>query len=244
MKVVIFTSDKGNWALKGFFHQWEKYAKGPAAMPWYELEVAGFSRPAELPKEVAFYSIGRFEDYPVERWSDAVMEYLQKLPDELFILMLEDYWLTRPIYHQAVSDAWEFMVTHPNVIRFDLTTDRMYSHNVRWAGAFMHLDLCRAKGDYSMSFQAGIFRRSLLLENLQKHETPWEAELSGSHRLNDRHDIQVYGSYQWPLGYMIVVNKGQLDPEGAWMFPARSLAQADWDELRAAGALPQPEAVR
>jgi hypothetical protein len=240
MKIVVFTSDKRNWVLKGFFHQWQKYGAGdfPHYNP-YDIEVAGFTRPADLPKDVAFYSIGKFENYPVERWSDAIINYLLHLEDELFILMLEDYWLTRKIYDEAIVDAWAWMEQHPEAIRFDLTTDRCMAKSARYAGTFGRLDLCAAKGDYSVSFQAGIFRKSLLLENLRPKETPWEAELAGSFRLNNQPAL-VMGSYQWPIGYMIAVNKGQLDMAGGWMYPARTLSQRDWSDLREIGALREP----
>lgn len=243
MKIVVFTSDKRNWLLKGFFRQWQKYAGGMPGDSLYDIEVAGFTRPDYLPGNAAFYSIGKFENYPVEKWSDAIINYLLHLDDELFVLMLEDYWLTRQLYHEALWDAYNWMLQHPDCIRFDLTTDRCFSKFARYAGTFGRLDLCAAKGDYAMSLQAGIFRKSLLLDILRPNEDPWQTELNGSFRLNQK-SMLVMGSYQWPIGYMIAVNKGQLDTEGSWMYPARTLSQRDWNELREIGALKEPEVSR
>lgn len=232
MKTVIFTSDTHNWLLQGFFHQWCKYVMGHS----FEIEVAGFTRPAFLKDKWQFHSIGKFEDYPVERWSDAVISYLQGLQDELFLLMLEDYWLMRPVNEMALYSAHGYMMEHKDVVRFDVAADRMFARNARYLETWGSLDVCEAKGQYSLSYQASIFRKSLLLELLQAGESPWQSELNGSQRLNQL-PYKVVGSYQWPVMYMIVMNKGKLDLQGDWMYPSRRLTQADLRELSILGYL-------
>ena len=236
MRTVVFTSDTHNWLLKGFFHQWQKYG----ACDFLDVEVAGFTKPEGLPDDVAFYKIGEFKDYPVGKWSDAVSKYLQSIPDDLVMIMLEDYWLMRQVNRTALVAAYSFMVNHPSVIRFDVAADRMFSREAQYRGYYGPLDLCECKGQYSLSTQASIFRRKELLEIMRPGETPWETELNGSARLN-RLPYRVVGTYQWPVNYFIAVNKGQLDRTGAWMFPARTLTQADWDELDKLGYTAQPE---
>lgn len=237
MKAVIFTSDTHAWLLRGFFLQWAKYGERPGGgSDILELEVAGFKRPGFLPPGVGFVSIGSMEDYPIGRWSDAVIKYLESISDDLVLILLEDYWMVRPVYREALLNAWAFMQQHPDVIRFDVAADRMFSREARYIGSFGVIDLCEAKGDYSLSFQASIYRRRLLLEVMQPGETPWQAELNGSTRLN-RMTYPVFGSYQWPMNYMITVNKGQLDTAGKWMYPARTLSREDWQELANQGCL-------
>jgi hypothetical protein len=229
MRTIIYTSDNHSWLLRGFFHQWLKYV-GPATRGLFEVEVAGFSEPNGLPKGVKFSKIGEMKDYPVNHWSDAVIEHLSKINDELVIILLEDYWLMRPVNFSAVQSAIELMELHKDVIRFDLTSDRMYCKDMQFAGTFDALDICRAKGPYSLSFQASIWRREMLLEVMRPNETPWESELKGTYRVIDS-NYDVLGSFQWPLNYMICVNKGKFDREGQWMWPARTLKAADWKEL-------------
>lgn len=238
MKTVIFTSDNHSWLLKGFLHQWSKY--GLAEL---KLEVAGFTNPGSLPPDVGFVSIGDFKDYPVESWSDAIIKYLNSIDDEMFLFMLEDYWLIRPINREALMLAYEFMVDRPDIARFDVASDRMFNRGAQYVGSFKTLDICQAKGDYSLSFQASIYRRDALLAVLRPSETPWQSELKGSYRLNSL-DYKVVGSYQWPINYMILMNKGKIDKTGGWMFPARSLKMEDWTELAALGYLQPAEAVQ
>jgi hypothetical protein len=228
MKTVVFTSDHHQWLLKGFLHQWEKY-KGKGNEP-LDLEVAGFTRPSFLSPDVPFFSIGAFSDYPIQRWSDGVIKYLQSITDELVLILLEDYWLMRTINRAALDTAKALMLDHPHVVRFDVAADRMFAKNARYIGNMGTLDICSAKGAYSLSFQASIWRREMLLEVMQPGETPWQAEISGSGRLNEK-PFGVVGTYQWPICYLIAVNKGKLDRTGSWMFPARTLSAMDWKEL-------------
>jgi hypothetical protein len=246
MKTVVFTSDNHNWLLKGFFHQWEKYGARKGLNETYTkdflaLEVAGFTKPEGLPDDVSFYSIGKMTDYPVEKWSDAVIKYLQNVPDDLVLILLEDYWMIRPINRPAIAAAIGFMADHQNVIRFDLASDRLYCQGSTYAGPYGTIDLCEGKGAYSMSLQASIFRRELLLDIMRPGETPWQAELDGTFRLNQK-PYKVLGTYQWPMNYLVAMNKGKLDRSGGWMFPARTLTRADWQELDTLGYTIAPEA--
>ncbi|MGB8980304.1 MAG: hypothetical protein WCC12_00355 [Anaerolineales bacterium] len=241
MRTVVFTSDNHSWLLKGFFHQWQKYGGGR------EVEVAGFTPPTCLPQGVKFHSIGRFEDYPVEKWSDGIIKFLQSIDDEYILFLLEDYWMMRRVHWEEIDIALETMIMHPNIVRFDVASDRMFSKGAMYVGTHQgfesSIDLCSCKGAYSISFQASIYRREKLLEVMFPGETPWQAEINGSGRLNTNFlGYKVFGSYNWPMNYMIVMNKGQLDMDGRWMYPARSLSVADWQELEAAGCL-EPEAI-
>ena len=49
------------------------------------------------------------------------------MDDELFVWMLEDMLLTRTVDVRAVSSLADYMQQHPEVIRIDLTTDRLYA---------------------------------------------------------------------------------------------------------------------
>lgn len=230
MKVSILTSDNHSWLLKGFFHQWDKYAAGFDLIP----EVVGFTQPKDLHSR--FVSLGKFEDYPVQKWSDAIIKYLSGLDDDLVTFVLEDYWLIRKVNFEAIVIAEQYMFANPDVIRFDLAADRMFSKDARYIGSIGQLDLCEAKGPYSLSFQASIFRKDLLLKVLRENESPWQTEINGSGRLNNL-PYKVVGSYQWPMNYLIVANKGQIDITGSWMYPARTISFEDHADLLKAGCL-------
>lgn len=244
MKTVVLTSDKHNWLLKGFLHQWQKYAVDLRGQKPGILQVTavGFTPPAFIQQFpfADFHSIGAFADYPVNRWSDALIRYLTYLEDDLVLVLLEDYWLTRMIDMTGLQMAWRYMVDHKDVARFDVASDRMFAHEAYELGGMAWYDLVEAKGAYSLSLQASIFRRELLLKLLVPGENPWQTELNGTGRLNQL-PYRVVGTRQWPIRYSIVVNKGEFDRKGQWMFPPRTLSAEDWEELDKLGYTTQGE---
>ena len=245
MRTVVLTSDKHTWLLKGFFHQWQKYSGATAngdGKDFMAVEVAGFTHPEFLASDIPFCSIGKFENYPIQFWSDALIAYLNFIEDDLVLILLEDYWLLRPLNRRAVWDAMNFMQENEDVIRFDVSADRMFARDARFLGSYRSIDLCQGGDQYSLSFQASIYRRKLLLNVLRPGETPWETELNGSGRLNYMH-YRVMGTYNWPINYMIVVNKGKFDRKGLWMYPSRTLSNRDWEELDSLGCCREPEEI-
>ncbi len=242
MQIAVLTSDKTSGALPAFMRQWDKYfdrPRYPHPREKQDVVITGYTQPGfAIAAPFRFASIGEFKDYPVERWSDGVIHFLQTLPDELVLILLDDYWLTRNVDLDTVALAEAYMLAHPDVIRFDLTTDRLYDahHELESIGSIDLIEADKA-ATYNLSFQASIWRRELLLEVLRPGETPWESEIRGSERLN-RGPYRVVGTCQWPMRYIVAVNKGQLDVEAKWMRPPRSLSQTDVAELVEGGFIP------
>ncbi|MFA5424958.1 MAG: hypothetical protein WC374_13975, partial [Phycisphaerae bacterium] len=172
---------------------------------------------------------GKFEDYPVDKWSDALIKLLKQTDDKLVCLFLEDYWLIRPASRIVVPKA--ILDDHTALIRFDLTSDTIGSKKPKRLYSLDGYDIFeRTDPQYSFSLQAAVWNRKLLLDVLVPGETPWQVELNGSDRLNKK-DYRVFGTAQWPVMYTIAVNKGVLDKTGDWMQPSRTLSKNDWVEL-------------
>lgn len=232
LEIICFTSDLGNWLLKGFSHQWKKYA------PDIDLKVVGFSSPEfEIPFD--FISLGRFEDYPKTKWSDALILYLSEhCQADNVLIMLEDYWLMRPFRKKDLSDLMTF-VSRKNPFRLDITTDRINSGGlIEDAGRIGDIEFFKCSyASYQLSFQASIYSKNQLLSILTPGETPWQVELEGTRRLFLRPDLEVYGTRQWIMVYQIMVDKGQFKRNGDWMFPARQLSDADYSELLSVGCM-------
>ncbi len=220
MKTYCLTSDKYSWCVGPFMHQWKKYA------PHWNITVAGFTKPVA---DCDFVSIGKFEDYPVDKWSDALIKLLEMTDDKYVCLFLEDYWLVRSV--PGLKSTSLFLDNNEKIIRFDLTSDTMCSGYIKRIESNDRYDLFeRTNREYSLSLQAAVWNKEFLLDVLVPGETPWEVELKGSERLT-RKGYRVIGTAQWPVMYTIAVNKGILDKSGDWMWPARTLDRADWEEL-------------
>lgn len=210
LRVIVVTSDRYLWALKPFSYLFNQF--------WGEKQpvlVAGYNPPTwRLPPNFAFHSISK-HDYPQEKWSNAFIELLNSIPDEYFVLMLEDYWLTRQVDTNAVDVFHKFMAQTGDIVRFDLTNDRLHAkgdcRNAQEIPPIDHYDIVYTPPDtpYQMSFQAAIWSRGLLLQVLEPDKSPWEVEL----HTQFPPDFGVVGSRQWPVRYANAIRKGAIDED-------------------------------
>lgn len=222
MRVIVLTSDKYLHAVKVFAHLFQKYWS--ADQP---VLVAGFTPPGfSLPPNFEFHSIGAFADYPFNAWSDGVLDLLEQVRDEAFVLMLEDYWLTRPVDRTAVRMLYDYALQFQNVLRIDLTTDRLYRHGPRYPldepdyGYCGYLDLVYSEptSQYHVSMMPGVWRRDTLRRVLRRGWNPWQVELDGTRAvMQDHPSLLVLGTRQAPvkitLGYR-GGNPGEVNLEG------------------------------
>jgi len=233
MKNMMMTSDKGNWLIGGFIYQWQKYCGLP-------MTIFGFSPPpCELPEHFTFHSLGKFEDYPADKWSNALLEAFDTFEDEQVSIFLEDYYLVRQVPLRIFDFATTFLRMQPDALRFDLTSDRLYCGNIKDVGYFETYDLIEARDSkYQISLQAGVWNKSKLKEIVEPDMSPWDIELQGTTKLiKERKNLRVYGTRQWPVRYQVMVRAGQLELDGSWMLPARQLSPRDLRELQTYGLL-------
>lgn len=206
--LYIMTSDKYIGALQPFAYLLKKYWNPPPT-----VIVGGFTPPDfPLPENFHFHSLGKFEDYPVNKWSDALMKMLLELPHEVFVLMLEDYWLCQPVDVTAVDVACDYMNQFEYVARFDLTADRKFSGYAKPYGKAGGVNLLISDPDsqYHCSLMAALWRRKHLLKVLVAGETPWETELNGTNRLRALRDhCIVLGTEEPPVKHTLAFRRKQ-----------------------------------
>lgn len=238
MQIIVMTSDKGQLALTGFFAQWRKYFK-----PQYNYTglVCGFTEPYDIrtPHQFKFYSIGEFADYPASRWSDALINVLDNAADDVFLLMLDDYWLTRPVDTTGLKMMFDYMYQFENVIKFDVTSERLfaegggkYLYGYNTYNTLGYLDLIKSnhQSPYHLSLWGGLWRRDLLRRFIIPGETAQQIELNGTHRLAQVGDeLLVLGSRQSPLKHANVIQGGQINHDAMVGIPA--LSEVDREEL-------------
>lgn len=237
MQILIPTSDKSMYALRGFAYLWTKHNYN---MSGHMVDVFGYSPlPFELPRNFKYTSIGQFKDYPAERWSDGFYQMLHMSDDPLVLIMMDDYWLIREVDTKAISLAQTFMIANPNIFRFDLSSDRMYASGVENCGWMEHYDLIKSNPTipYHFSLQAGIFRREMLKQLVVPNESPWVFEMRGTTRLAEHPEWQVIGTQQTPMKYLIAIQGGKLAIDGGYQVPRLQVNQQDIDEIRKLGYL-------
>ena len=245
MRVVVYTSDRYRWCLGPFQYLFNVY--------WSELQdviVGGFKPPQfDLAPNVSFHSIAP-DNYPVERWSDGLIEFLNSMDDEVIIFMLEDYWLCRGVNHGAVASLEEYMAMHPGVLRIDLTADRLYSGRAFDVDTWGCLDIIETPPDtpYQWSTQACVVNRKHFLRCLQPGMAPWEFELRGNELIPA--GLRVLGTRQWPVRYINAVGmqnqyryRVQHIREGAFSRTVERIPDEHVDHMRECGILPPNERV-
>lgn len=230
--VVVVTSDKYLKALRPFSWLFCKY--------WSRFEpvtVVGFAEPDfDLPGNFSFVSMGPMSSYPVEKWSDALIDFLEDRPAlHHFALMLEDYWLSRPVNTQAVKMLYDYAVQFRHVLKIDLMADRLYAAGMADYNNCGYLDLILSdyKSQYQMSLMTGVWNRDLMLRFLVRNESPWQVELDGTRRVAAAgNDVLVLGTRQAPVRHILAHRRG--NPQELLL---DGLKSCDIDEMQSLGIL-------
>jgi len=213
MRIVVPVYNKRHWALQPFSILFNKYWGG-------SIDVMCYSIPnMQLPSNFHLMSVDPV-DFPRDKWVDGLLLYLKNISDKAVVIMLEDYWLIRKVDADGVSKLAG--IIEDNILRIDLTTDRLYAGGVKDVGYVGHYDIIEAPGSqYQMSLQAGIWNRELLIEVLEKlpikNHSAWDVELDGTNIVNSG-NYRVFGTRQYPVRYINGVNDAigiQTDFNGA-----------------------------
>ena len=240
VKVVLLVADPTLWCLRPFFYMQQKYA------PWIRGYVAGFSPPKfEIPADWQFVSLGAFEDYPINKWSNAVHNLIGNsgFTEERFILMLEDYFILRQVDEGAIRQLGNYMETHPEIAKIDLTTDRLYAADMRDYESYGSMDLIidNPASAYNTSLLAAIWNKQDFLNMLMDDETPWQFELEGSNRWKSYgpdNNKKILGTRQMPIRHTVAIRNGQIDYEVAWQEPhPNRISNVDLVEMGRMGIL-------
>jgi hypothetical protein len=230
-RVLVMTSDKYLPALLPFAYLFNKYWK-----PNPQVIVSGFTRPDfELPDNFEFVSVGEFADYPVNRWTNALYKTAQMVKDEVAVLMLEDYWLTRPVNVAVVDIMYDYMMQFRNVIKVDLRTDRLYAAHANLEyGHAGYVDLVKSMpgSPYHLSLMTGLWRMEHLISVIEPNWTPWDVEIVGTTRLSHRQDLLVLGTRQNPVKHTLAFRS-----QDSTRLLLDEIPQHDVDEMRSRGYL-------
>jgi hypothetical protein len=223
MQIIVMASDNYyDKCLTPFMYLWHQFftAYTPADLKGkFDLLFCGFSEPDADLQQFApwrFHSIGAFKDYPVNKWSDAMLQVLDTVADEVFLLLLEDFWLCRPADVRGLAYLFGYARQFENVLKIDTAFDRLYIHagsnflfgmnSYSYVG---HLDLLKSPHGtpYQFSLWGGIWRRDVMRRFIVPGETAQQLELGGSARVTD--DVLVLGTRQAPLLHGNIYRSGR-----------------------------------
>jgi hypothetical protein len=227
-RILVTTCDKYLTALKPLAYLLNKYWQ-----PNPEVVIGGFTPPDfDLPDNFTFHSIGKQEDYPVNKWTNALHKFLNEMPDDVFMLLLEDMWPSRGVDVKAINVLSDYMKQFQYVAKIDLAGDRLYAHGMKDYGYVEHLDLIISMpgSPYHLSLMPGLWRKKHLLDSIKPDWTPWDVEISGTPILSHNRDVIVLGTRQWPYRSILAFRGG--DNQKLLL---DDLDQADVNEMRKLG---------
>jgi hypothetical protein len=216
----ILTNNHHLFLLPGFAHLWNKYCGS-------QVVVFGFDKPIGLPNNFYFQSLGA--QLPASKWSNGLIQMLDRIGHLHFILMLEDYWLYQSIDANRINKLANLM--NDDILRIDLSGNRAsYKSAVEIMPGIVETPLGTP---YQMSFQAAIWHKDNLRRILRNGENPWQSEIEGSKRVDN---LRVLGTRPATMHYQPVWRTQQQ----RWQLD--KMKTNDIEYLKGQGWLDVPEA--
>jgi hypothetical protein len=211
--ICVLTCDKYLWMLRPFALLFNTFWDNEQ-----EVRIYGYKPNQnilkDLPDNFNFHSINK-NVYPVKRWSDGLIEMIDDLKSDYFILFLEDYWLYTAVNQRTVELLTGYAPKRPKVLRVDLSNERASKKNAKIIENYKGINIIEIQGmaKFSMSFQVGIWNSELMLSILRRGESPWDSELRGTERVNELYGtVRILGTDSRPVEYQPVyrIHKQQL----------------------------------
>ena len=156
-------------------------------------------------------------------WSGELQEYLDMLPTQHVLLMLDDFFLRRTVPTARILRALKFAqrsgACAVRLVPLPGPTDPVLGES--------EYGVCAAGLPYRASAQAAIWNRTLLRDLLRPGESIWEFEHRGNARAN-LGSAQYYCTWDVVLPYPgrwahHVVEKGKWFPHQKWIFARQEI---------------------
>lgn len=178
MKIVVLTNDNHLFLLNGFQYLWNKYCGLP-------VTIYGFQSPHNLFPNFTFKSLG--QQLPASQWSNALIQMIDDIEDEYFLLVLEDYWLFNKVDTTVLPRLANSLAAH-DCLSINLNGNRASYKQHFKIGNLGDYDIIETPKDtpYQLSFQAAIWHKHNMLDVLRENENPWQSEIEGSKRVKTR----------------------------------------------------------
>lgn len=218
LAILVLTSNEYVHVLSGFAYLFNKYWSSNQFVTVLRYD----KRPPYLPPNFYAPAAGRQSELS---FTGGLRSWLENVyfADQL-ILMLEDYYLSRPVDIGGVMGLWTYLRSHPEVSKIDLSGDLL---NCGSAAPYAP-GLVQAAPDYRYrgSLQAAIWRRDYLLEACAVDLDPWQFE-----RRVCKTGL-ILGTDKPPMAYVNAVGGAGKRPGE---YDRKKIPEWMWNELRGKG---------
>lgn len=121
-------------------------------------------------------------------WGQRMIECLEQIETEYTLLMLDDFFLCRPVDNKKIEDCLLRMKNDGNIATFCFYAIPDKKNERSSFDGFVKRP---KKGEYKYSCQAGLWRTKQLASFIRQHESPWVWEVVGNRR-SFRDDFDFY----------------------------------------------------
>ena len=138
-------------------------------------------------------------------WGERLLRALKQIDSELVFYMQEDFWC---VNDYELTDQLLEMFEKFGMDQLHIKENTPLISTKKIKGNLYRFE---QKSEYTQNHQFGLWRKNKLIENVLPNENPWENEVDGSKRLNQKpHNIYLLDFY-W---YVSVCRRGQLMERG------------------------------
>ena len=175
MEILVPTSNRYIHCLPGFAYLFNKYwsDKRHVTVLCYD------EKPENLPENFTVLQLGKQNEFT---WSSGLAAGINLVVTGPFVLMLEDYFLDRPVNSNSIDMLYKHIEETERVVKIDLTKDRLKAPHIPYS-AIPDGILSDYNSLYQASTQAAIWKKEFILKFFDPTEGPWEWEKSGTRRI-------------------------------------------------------------
>jgi hypothetical protein len=168
-------------------------------------------------KSLAHPRVKSIQAGPGRHWSCGLRSWIESINSEYILLMLEDFFLRKPVIQSKISAALDF-ATSTNAHQVRLVP---LPPPTRRRQADELFGECESGARYRVSTQAAIWRSESLLELLLPEENIWQFEHKGTER-SLKHKSGHYAAYRPLLPYVGIISHHVVE-KGCWLSPEVAL---------------------
>jgi hypothetical protein len=138
-------------------------------------------------------------------WGERLLRALKQIDSELVFYMQEDFWCVND--YELTDQLLEMFEKH-GMDQLHIKENTPLISTKKITGNLYRFE---QKSEYTQNHQFGLWRKNKLIENVLPNENPWENEVDGSKRLNQKpHNVYLL-DFHW---YVSVCRRGQLMERG------------------------------
>lgn len=143
-------------------------------------------------------------------WSDRMIAAINNIETDFVFFILDDYFLRENISNEFISQSIDFL-KRENGNKLIFTTIPIGSYKL----SHIKDDLYKMHddSDYLTSVQPAIWKKSFLLDCLQKNWNPWQFEIEGTNLIKNQ-DNKIYLKHKTESIYFNAVRRGKIMSDG------------------------------